>query len=176
MWVILEVDGVMEILQNHCRCPNCKGPMQPEVETLCISSVVVFTCENKSCGYVHYSSTAKAKVGSDDAPSRGRSTYVAVNVLYVLDLNLVGDGCTEATRLLGLLGLPNDTTMESRSFTYIEERISPYIHQLTDEILHENLSKEVRVSVEDLIDFHHWEQAQQEGALPLSQRMYPQLS
>jgi hypothetical protein len=55
------------------------------------------------------------------------------------------DGCTEAGRLLGLLGLPNDTTMESRSFTIIEERIGPAIRNITNNILHENLINEVKL-------------------------------
>jgi hypothetical protein len=65
--------------------------------------------------------------------------------------------------------------MESRSFTYIEERISPYIHQLTDEILHDNLTEEVRLTVGDPIEFERWKQAQQAGALPLHASLYPKL-
>jgi hypothetical protein len=174
--VIVEVEGLMETLEKHCRCPTCDGPMEPQVETLCVASIVSITCKNKSCAYVHYTTAAKAKIGCQDAPSRARSTDSAINVLYVLGFISVGDGCTEAARVLGLLGLPNDTTMESRSFTYIEERISPYIHQLTDAILHENLSNEVRLSVDDPVEFQHWTKAQLEGALPLSARMYPKLS
>jgi hypothetical protein len=66
-----------------------------------------------------------------------------VNVLWVLGFITVGNGCTEAARLLGLLGLPNDTTMESRSFTIIEERLGPYIVKLTNAIILENLTEEV---------------------------------
>jgi hypothetical protein len=165
----------METLQKHCTCPKCDGPLKAEVETVCVASSIVLTCEAKSCGYIHYSSAAKAKVGSDNAPTQGRSTNLAVDILYVLGFISVGDGCTEAARVPGLLGLPNDTTMEGRSFTYIEERIGPYIHKLTEDILHENLSAEVKSSVEDPNDFHHWEHAQQEGALPLSRLMYPQI-
>jgi hypothetical protein len=145
------------------------------VQTICVASTLVLTCENQSCGYVHYGSVSKAKVGDEDAPYRGRSTDLAVNILYVLGFISTGDGCTEAARLLGLLGLPNDTTMESRSFTYIEERISPYIKKLTDEIVHENLAEEVKSSVEDPMEYEHWQQAQEQGSIPLSRRMYPQL-
>jgi hypothetical protein len=116
-----------------------------------------------------------AKVGDQDAPSRERSTDSAVNILYVLGFISVGDGCTEAARVLGLMGLPNDTTMESRSFTYIEEHISSYIHKLTDEILHENLVEEVKSSVEDPLDFRRWEAAQEEGSIPLNTMMYPKV-
>jgi hypothetical protein len=49
----------------------------------------------------------------------------SLNVLYVLAFITCGDGGAEAAKLLGLLGLANDTTMETRSFQIIEERIGP---------------------------------------------------
>jgi hypothetical protein len=64
--------------------------------------------------------------------------------------------------------------MESRSFTAIKERISPYIQKLTADILHENLVEEVKATVKDPNDFVLWEQAQQ-GALVLSRAKYPQV-
>ena len=70
-----------------------------------------------------------------------------------------GSGSTEAAKILGLLGLPNDTTMEGRSFHIIEERIGPIIRQLTDEILLENLIEEVRLSIDNESDFETWKQA-----------------
>jgi len=54
-----------------------------------------------------------------------------------------GDGSTETAKTLGLLGLPNDTTMEGRSFHIIEEQIGPIIRALADEIMLENLTEEV---------------------------------
>jgi hypothetical protein len=61
----------------------------------------------------------------------------------------------EAARILGMLGLPKDTTMQSRSFPTIEERSAPTIKQLHDEIMLENLTEEVRQSV-DTNCFHLW--------------------
>jgi hypothetical protein len=86
----------------------------------------------------------------------------------------VGDGCSEAGRLLGLLGLSNHTTIEGRSFTVIEERISPYIEALTNEILHENLVAEVKATITDPNDFFLWEQGLQ-GAVDLSKAKYPRI-
>jgi hypothetical protein len=85
-----------------------------------------------------------------------RSTDYAINVLYVLGFISVGDGCTEAARLLGVLGLPNDTTMESRSFTIIEERLVPLVRELLDEIIRANLIDEVKASMGDGDDFKDW--------------------
>ena len=54
-----------------------------------------------------------------------------------------GDGGTEAARLLGMLDVANDTTMEAQ-FSTIESRIGPFIVQLAEEIAQENLIEEVR--------------------------------
>jgi hypothetical protein len=61
----------------------------------------------------------------------------------------MGDAHSEAGRLLGLCGLLNDTTMKSRSFTMIEERIGPFVRELGDEIItNKILIEEVRQSME----------------------------
>jgi hypothetical protein len=128
---ILEVVGLMDTLVAHCRCPCCDAGMNPSLSTLCLSSTITLECSNEICGCVHRcTDSAQAKVGSqvNRTVTHNRSTDYAINVLWVLGFISVGDGCTEAGRLLGILGLPNDTTMESRSFTIIEARISLYIH------------------------------------------------
>ena len=75
-----------------------------------------------------------------------RTTDHAINVLYVLVTIFNGAGCTEASKVLGFLSLPNDTTMDSSTFATIEERIAPVIKELNDEIVHENLVKEVKAN------------------------------
>jgi hypothetical protein len=70
----------------------------------------------------------------------------------------------EAARILGLLGLPNDTTMETRSFGIIESWISKKIQQVTDDLLLENLTEEVKLSMErsplnDVNDFKLWKES-----------------
>ena len=76
-----------------------------------------------------------------------RTTNYAINVLYVLGFMASGDGGTEAERLLGFLGLPNSTTMDSRSFPEIEKRIAPMIVELLEEIIEENLVKEIEMTM-----------------------------
>jgi hypothetical protein len=146
------------------------------LSTLCLASTVSLDCSNEICGYTHDSGTGtlEATIGIQDHRKGDRSTDYAINVLWVLGFISVGDGCTEAARLLGLLGLPNDTTMESRSFTIIEERISPYIHRLTDEILHENLTEEVRRTVTPEV-FQLWKSSTVEGVDSLLPHQYPKL-
>jgi hypothetical protein len=61
--------------------------------------------------------------------------------IYVLGFLSCGDGSKEAAHILGLLGLPNDTTtMETRSFNIIEERISPTLQQIGEEVLLQTLT------------------------------------
>jgi hypothetical protein len=176
---IFELDGLMETLESHCRCPQCCGPMMPSTKSICLASRLILTCTDSECGYVHESKAPiEATIGSSDGPSRDRSTDYAINVLYVLGFISMGDGCTEAARLLALLGLPNAYTMESRSFTIIEERISPYVKELTEKILMENLTEEVQRSVATPDDFKLWKDAQDpELAMlqPLPSEKYPKI-
>ena len=44
--------------------------------------------------------------------------------------------------------MPNDTTMESTSFAFIEDRITPVIWDVHKKNLEENLSDEVKASVD----------------------------
>jgi hypothetical protein len=73
---------------------------------------------------------------------------------------MCGDGGSGAAKVLGLLGLPNDTTMEKRLFGIIEDRISWKIQAA--KILLENLTGEVRLSLNasfDENDFNLWKNA-----------------
>jgi hypothetical protein len=98
-----------------------------------------------SCGYIFYSNPpATAEVGNYE-DERERTTDYAINVLYVIAFLTCGDGSKEAARVLGLLGLPNDITMESRSFGIIEERIGPTLQSVAEEILLDTLTEEVRL-------------------------------
>jgi hypothetical protein len=129
---IFELEGLMETLSMHCRCPQCGGQLKPSTKSTCLATKLKLTC-TKACGYIHYiKAPAEASIGNIGAPSRDRSTDYAINVLFVLAFVTMGDGCTEAARLLALLGLPNAYTMESRSFTIIEERLSCWRKQHKD--------------------------------------------
>jgi hypothetical protein len=142
--LFLEVDSLKSCMERNCRCPKCNGPVEMKVKTLCLASNVMVCCKDKDCGYVDVSALpATAEVGAKvNVDDRGR------NILYVIGGFLsCGDGPTESARILGLLGLPNDTTMKSRSFGLIEERISPIIQAVTADILLENLTEEVRLTL-----------------------------
>jgi len=76
------------------------------------------------------------------------------------------------------MGLPNDTTMDGRSFHIIEERIGPIIRALTDEMLLENLTEEVRLSCDNESDFETWKRAVDPSVAtpPLPKERCPRIS
>jgi hypothetical protein len=131
--VILEVKSTLEAIDKFAVCPDCNGTMQASMETLCIATSLVISCNNNKCGYV-FNSESPAVAGKCYAPgmsdNRRRSNDFAINVLFVVGFISCGDGGAEAARMLGLLGMPNDTTMETRSFQVIEKRISKKICKL----------------------------------------------
>ena len=106
--VLLEVTSLRKAFEANCVCPLCQ-------------SKVDFTID------YHGDDPAKANIQVRNFPfdNRERNTDYAINIIYVLGLISVGDGCVEAARLCGLLSLPRDTSMEKRSFPIIEERIGP---------------------------------------------------
>jgi hypothetical protein len=178
--VIVEVQTLMDAFKRHCRCPCCDASLELELKTVCIATTVRMNCSTPDCNYVYYGDPlADAVINPNQEDNRERMTDYAVNILYVAGMISIGDGCTEAGRLLGLVGLPNNTTMECRSFSIIEERISPVIKRLMDAILLENLAEEVRITMEksdtlDMNDFEQWKQALN-GDIVLSKFKYPKL-
>ena len=132
--------------------------MKVDIKSVCIASSLKLLClDRTNCGHVDYSRPPQAA----DVPSglgksdnrRKRMTDHAINCLYVLSFLGSGDGGKEAVRLLSLMGLPNHTTMESRSFGIIEDRIGIVIRELLDEILQENLVDEVKAAMEASPDY-----------------------
>jgi hypothetical protein len=78
--------------------------------------------------------------------------------------------------------LPNDTTMEGRSFGIIEGRLSKKIHELNADLLKENLIEEVRLSmnrssVHDNNDFILWQQSinSVDNTVPFSKSRFPSI-
>jgi hypothetical protein len=173
--VIVEVAALMETLQKNCRCMDCGGELEPMLKTTCIATSIKLTCKDTTCGYIFYSDPPASADLDPTLDKRERTTDYAINILFVVGLLSCGDGCSEAAKLLGLLGLPNDTTMEGRSFGTIEDRISKKIHQVTDQILLENLVEEVRLSVQDINSFNLWNSALTSEAIVLPTALYPRI-
>ena len=145
--VIIEVNPAAALLQKYLKnCPKCESALAITFPTTCIASGCKITCTDEMCVFADAIKPCGSNVPL--APSSGsvkikRNTDYALNVLYVIGFIASGDGPTEAGRILGLLGLPNSTTMKSRSFGNIERMISHVVQDYTEEILMNNLRNEV---------------------------------
>jgi hypothetical protein len=175
--VILEVAHLERAFQNF-PCPKCSEPLELKLRTVCIATNIDLVCNNKDCSYTCDLERPMPTTIHDEEEFSGsyeRMTDYAVNVLYVLGFISVGDGSTEAGRLLGLLGLPNDTTMMNRSFGIIEERIGRFVRQLCDEILLANIEEEARLSMNEF-DFNVWKMWYNDPTLgPIPVERMPQI-
>jgi hypothetical protein len=178
--VILEVDQI-ETLVGQMACRQCGEAVKMTVKTVCIASSIGIECMNDNCGFIFH---PPAPAGTTIHLARGdnyeRSTDYAINVLYVLGFMSMGDGCTEAARLLGLLGLPNDTKMKGRSFVIIEDRVGPIIRYLCKETIMDNLMEEARLSMEsheshDEHDYKVWKDSLTDKTIKLTKAKMPKV-
>ena len=162
--VILESVALKELVERNMKCPECGGnEVEMLFSTVTIASTAYMKCKSKECGFIDHSSSPATASLPQFRDNRPRMTDYALNVLYVVAMICNGDGSAEAGRLLGLLGLPNDTTMSTRTFGIIEERIAPVVFTLYNSILVENLTEEVRISFGDNNKnaFDLWKQSQE---------------
>ena len=144
-----ETAGSITMMEKFMVCPlcTCKVSVSITSKGYGLATVTRIQCTDKTCTFVYVDKPAPAEVPlPDDAGSEKikRNTDHAINVLYMLGFMASGDGGTEAARVLGLLGLPNATTMQSRTFSAVERQIGPVIQSIADEVIVGNLKKEVR--------------------------------
>jgi hypothetical protein len=152
--VILEVSQLQQAFANY-PCPECNEPLELTLRTVCIATSIELICNNKDCSYqCNFDRPSPTSIHDDD-DNYERMTDYAANVMYVLCLISVGDGATEAGRILGMMGLPNDTTMMNRSFGIIEERVGRFAQEMCDEIIKDNIDEEVRLSTNEF-DYNVW--------------------
>jgi len=139
------------------RCPKCQSSVTATFPTHCIASGSKTTCNNKFCSFVDVTVPSQANIPMPEGSIAKihRNVDWEANVLYLLSFLSVGDGGTEAGRVLGLLGLPNSTTFGPRSFGNIEAFVGPVLTQFADKLVHEhNLVEEVRIVLGDKKDEH----------------------
>ena len=165
--VLMDVDLLKDTLEEHMLCPLCKTKVDVSFPTVCLASSIRIQCENPICTFVEVNkptSSAAPQLGENASPNIERNTDYAVNILYVLGFLTSGDGGKEASKVMGLLGLPRSTTMEKRSWPSIEKAISPAIRAVTDEIMEENLHMAVENYYADRTDedgvslFQRWKE------------------
>ena len=177
--LILERDSLKSQMEKYVKCPTCESNVSVSFPTYCIASGSKVTCNNKFCSFVDVSTPAVANVPIPVGASRQikRNIDWEANVLYMLAFLSVGDGGTEAGRLLGLLGLPNTTTFGPRSFGNIEEFVGPVLVQVADKLAYVRaLVNKVRLCLGNKKDEHNnslfglWQQR------TLPQKHWPQVT
>lgn len=145
--ILVEVKQLEKAFSQFA-CKKCGMGLEMKMRTVCLATSFSLACVDEECDWIyHTEASAPTSIHVANNDNYERSTDYAVNVLFVLGFMSMGDGGVEAAKLLGLLGLPNDTTMETRSFGIIETRIGPTIQKLCDEIVMENLIEEVRMTM-----------------------------
>jgi rubredoxin len=80
--VIVEVKSTIEAIEKHSVCPDCNGPMEASMETLCVATSLAVACKSNICGYV-YNADLPAVAGKcfdGESDKRKRSNDFAVNV------------------------------------------------------------------------------------------------
>jgi hypothetical protein len=177
MGVIVEVDSLQNLIKRNTKCPECGGKIQMLNETVTLATSWRLECLSKECSFIDYAdSLAAARLPHINEDGHQRSTNFAVNALYVLGVIANGDGPTEAARLLGFLGLPRALTMEGYNFTVIEDRLAPAIAELNEEILYNNLQKEVKATV-SASEYEAWQNSLSKDSpfLVLEKKSYPKI-
>ena len=148
--VLLDASPLKTMLEMHLApCPHCRSRLEVSFPTVCVASGCQLKCPEKECPFTATSTPELTEFvisSSGSSQKIGRNTDYAANILYVVGFIASGDGGTEAARILGLLGLPNSTTMQSRSFGNIEDAIGDTIKKLGDRIIFDNLCAEVKAS------------------------------
>ena len=177
--VIIEVNPVVEMLERHMKCPKCGAGLTVKFPSTCIATTFRIECTNTAgCTYVDLVEPRGSDVPAlDDAGSAKieRNSDHAVNVLFAIAFIASGDGGTEAARLLGLLGLPNSTTMQGRSFGTIEKQLSPVIQSYAYEILDDNLKDEVALLFGDNCDMNGTRLYEQWFEKKLTEELWPRV-
>jgi hypothetical protein len=159
---ILNVSGVQDMIRDAAICRKCRTKsLLFSVKNIGIASIPSLKCLHceKNCVVTEPEITSFREASKT---GQKRLTDYAANVLFVLGFLSVGDGGTEAQRLLGLLDLPNFTTMETTSFRRMEKEIAPLIVAIAKETLRKNLIEEVECSLDEqkaTFDFDEWKEA-----------------
>ena len=138
--VVLETQQLADLIQRNTKCPLCSGPVGLTFVSKMIASTIRIDCQDLSCGFVDIEKPTAAKPTLPAGSIRGinRNCDAAINILYVLSFLSKGDGGCEAAHVLGLLGLPNSTTIDGGSFGAIEKQVGPSgLQKIADEVVYQ---------------------------------------
>lgn len=160
--VIIDKRIVSDLVEKNAICRFCKegGELQLSFQkTVGVATLPQLTCSQKGCTN-HQVSELPGTGFKAGAGHSFRVVQFAINVQLVLAFLASGDGGTEAARVLGFLNLPNATTMPHNNFAKIEKDMDRRIIDVAQDLLHEQVFKEVRAATKDTeFDYDAWEAA-----------------
>ena len=160
-----ELEALRQLMKESSVCRSCKkGTLTVTLDTVCLATSIntrCSHCDTLCASDILGASDGKAEAGSPSLKGHCKSTDYAVNNLFVLAMMLSGDGGTESGRVMGLLDLPNHSSMSKSTFADLESRLAPLIIELTKELLEENLLEEIRLTKDELPGFEEapWKHA-----------------
>jgi hypothetical protein len=148
-----ETESIRVLIHEAAVCGNCKkGKLEMTFETKCLATVLNTKCT--ICGAHSASTCSNTRIPQE---SHDRNTNYATNVLFVLAQLLSSDGGTEASRIVGMLDLPNASIGET-AFASMEYELGKYIIPYSKELIRSNLVKEVGLYSQSnpKFDFEQW--------------------
>ena len=105
--MIVESAALKATLQKFAKCELCNSAVSAKLRMCCLATKIVLECHDPDCECdFHSDPPAGTKIHEGKGDNFERTTDYALNVLFVTGMISCGDGSTEASRLLGLLGLP----------------------------------------------------------------------
>jgi len=163
-----------ELVTKNCQCLFCNSPVTITLqECLAVTTTPVIVCSGK-CG--RQMPDLPPSTGFEKGKKSRRIVEYATNVLFVLAFMAMGDGGTEASKLLGFLNVPNSTTMANSTFRRVEADMNPIIIKLGRKLLHNSVLQEVKVATANTaFDYQGWlawveKPPGEAGEYPLEQR------
>lgn len=164
MRATLRLDHVQEVIGEAAVCRKCRRKcLTFGTSSVGIASVPEMHC--RKCETESKTTNLATAELSEKKSEHKRLVDFAANALFVLGFVTVGDGGREAQRLLGLLDLPNVTTMERTSFAKTEKETAPLVTAIAEEAMFRNLVEEVSLSedVPSQFNLQEWREAVESG-------------
>ena len=172
MRVIVEHEGISQLVQDNTMCVHCKEPgtLKLQFNVVCVAAKPKLVCINcnKAGVEAEVDRTVFSAVSPDGKKTKDRMKDLSTNLCFVTSFTASGDGGREAQRFCTLMGLPNVTTMEKTSFRELEDALWPAVQKIVQQAMNETLFEEVRRSMlsDPHFNFDVWQHCY-ENQIPL---------
>ena len=143
MRVIVEHEGISQLVQDNTMCVHCKEPgtLKLQFNVVCVAAKPKLVCINcnKAGVEAEVDRTVFSAVSPDGKKTKDRMKDLSTNLCFVTSFTASGDGGREAQRFCTLMGLPNVTTMEKTSFRELEDALWPAVQKIVQQAMNETL-------------------------------------